>query len=443
MESSAAEFVAPPSPRVAPGRSTALVAGIVAALFVLAGCGTDAGSTTFRPSAVATPTPDAFTPSVGTDQVGVDPPAHVTGAYPATTPGLYGGGGSAAACDPAALPGYLATDPAKAEAWAGVLGIRSTDLAAYVARLTSVVLRADTALTNHGFTNGAVTNVPSVLQAGTAVLVDDRGLPVVQCASGNPLTPAATDDAIFEGAVWDGFRPESVTTVVPETVPVADFVLADPTGNGVVRPIGTTGAVDTAYVPADDPPAPAPAPPDTDTAYPGAVAPDPDPDYPLGTPEVTTTYVATYQPAGVGDPATASMTDGCRRSGLLDEPFTMILRVRDGVRAAAVTVEGTGTNDGSVALGSPQPSAAVTDPVGPTGTFSAGGRRTYGTSTREGVLNARWSGRLGRSLPRPAEFPLTIRQTWARDPDFVAWLNSSGGPEDFSCAYDVVAARQA
>jgi len=443
MEPSAAEFVAPPSPRVVPGRSTALVAALVAALFVLAGCGTDAGTTTFRASAVATPTPDAFAPSVGTDQVGVGPPAHVTGAYPATTPGLYGGGGAATVCDPAALPGYLATDPAKAEAWAGVLGIRSTDLAAYGARLTSVVLRADTALTNHGFRNGAVTNVPSVLQAGTAVLVDDRGLPVVQCASGNPLTPAATDDAIFEGAIWDGFRPESITTVVPATAPVADFVLADPTGNGMVRPIGTTGAADTAYVSADDPPAPAPAPPDTDTDadYPGAVAPASD--YPLGKPEITTTYVATYQPSGAGDPAAAGITGGCRRSGLLDEPFTITLRVRDGVGTDAVTVEGDGSNDGFVALGSPLPTTAVTDPVGPTGTFSAGGRRTYDTSTREGVLNARWSGRPGRSVSGPAEFPLTIRQSWARDPRFVAWLSTSGGPEDFSCAYEVVAVRQA
>ncbi len=450
MEPPAAEFVAPPSPHRAARRRAALVVAIVTALLVLTGCGSRAGTTTFRGAAVNAPTPEAFTPSVGTDQVGVQPPAHVTGAYAADTPGLFGGGGAAPSCDPAALVSHLGSDPAKVAVWAGVLGIPSTDLAATVAHFTPVLLRADTAVTSHGFSKGRATSTPAVLQAGTAVLVDDRGVPVVQCSSGNPLTSASTDDAKYEGADWPGFRPEAVTTVAPATAPLADLVLADPARHGVVRPIGTTGAADVvAGPPATDAPVPGSvASSDPLADYPGAVAPDSD--YPLGTPEVTTTYVATYQPPAADDPGGAGLTDGCRRSGLLDEPFTITLRVRDGVepgeatgaRTRAVSVDGDGSNDGTVALGSPVPSTAVTDVVGPTGTFSAGGRRTYDTSTREGVLNARWSGRLGRSSD-PSGFALTIRQTWARDPDFVAWLDTAGGPEDFSCAYDVVAVRQA
>lgn len=54
-----------------------------------------------------------------------------------------------------------------------MLGIKSNDIPAYVARLTPVILRTDTFVTNHGFAQGRATVVPAVLQAGTAVLVDD------------------------------------------------------------------------------------------------------------------------------------------------------------------------------------------------------------------------------------------------------------------------------
>ncbi|MGZ8762889.1 MAG: DUF6777 domain-containing protein [Acidimicrobiia bacterium] len=450
MDLSATSLAAPAARRRAPGLPVAIAASVVAiSLLVLPACGSNAAATTFRGAAVNTPSADPFTASIGTDQSDVTPPANVTGAYAATTPGLYGGSGSDAVCDPAALVGFLEADPVKAAAWAGVLEIQAAEIGAYVARLTPVVLRADTAFTNHGFAKGKATSTPSVLQAGTAVLVDDRGVPVVKCRSGNPLTAASTDDATYEGAKWDGFRPDAVTTVTPAPAPVASLVLADPTGAGVRRPIGTTGAADTPYVPGgDDPPAPAP---DlaADGVPDGASGSDypvgtPGSDYPLGTPRATTTYVATYQPPGVDDPTAATITDGCRRAGILEQPFTITLRVGDdGVGPGEVTVEGSGSNDGSVALGSPQPSTDLSDTVSPVGTFSAGGRRTYDTSTREGVFTARWSGGLGDSQPRPTELPLTIRQSWARDPEFVAWLTSSGGPAFFSCAYTVVAVQPA
>jgi hypothetical protein len=44
-----------------------------------------------------------------------------------------------------------------------------------------VLLRSDTVVTNHGFANGCSTTIPAVLQAGTAVLVDDKGVPVTKC----------------------------------------------------------------------------------------------------------------------------------------------------------------------------------------------------------------------------------------------------------------------
>ena len=51
------------------------------------------------------------------------------------------------------------------------------DIESYVAGLTAVRLRWDTRVTNHGFSDGEATAFQSLLQAGTAVLVDDTGVP--------------------------------------------------------------------------------------------------------------------------------------------------------------------------------------------------------------------------------------------------------------------------
>lgn len=80
---------------------------------------------------------------------------------------------------------FLQANPQKASAWSGVLGITPGDIPAYVAGLTPLILRSDTAVTNHGFRDGKATNVHSVLQAGTAVLVDKYGVPRVRCHCGN------------------------------------------------------------------------------------------------------------------------------------------------------------------------------------------------------------------------------------------------------------------
>ena len=74
-----------------------------------------------------------------------------------------------------------------------MLGIDPADIATYVGTLTPMQLRADTRVTNHGFVDGHATSLQSVLQAGTAVLVDDHGRPRVKCGCGNPLLdPVAT-----------------------------------------------------------------------------------------------------------------------------------------------------------------------------------------------------------------------------------------------------------
>ncbi len=106
-----------------------------------------------------------------------------------TAPGLYGGSGDARVCDADQLVAYLGQHADKATAWAGVLGIAPADIKSYVASLTPVVLTTDTIVTNHGYRDGRATTLQSVLQAGTAVLVDNTGTPRVKCNCGNPLTP--------------------------------------------------------------------------------------------------------------------------------------------------------------------------------------------------------------------------------------------------------------
>lgn len=173
--------------------------------------------------------------------------------------GLYGGSRDDAVCDIAQLTEFL-TDQAnadKAAVWAGVLGIETADIEEYLTGLTPVRLRYDTRVTNHGFEDGEATPFQSVLQAGTAVLVDDTGLPVVKCNCGNPLGPpeelegagdeALDIDALAENpeAAWEALDPSSVVTVSPaaealEVVTVIDLE----TGDLLERPVGTTGESD-------------------------------------------------------------------------------------------------------------------------------------------------------------------------------------------------------
>jgi hypothetical protein len=127
-----------------------------------------------------------------------------------------------------------------------VRGIGAGDIPGYVAALTPAVLRSDTAVTNHGFDNGHATTVPAVLQAGTAVLVDEHGLPVTKCLCGNPLTaPFVVEQASYTGSPWPLFSAASTTIVQPTTIATNAFILVEPaTGVSFERPAGTQGEQD-------------------------------------------------------------------------------------------------------------------------------------------------------------------------------------------------------
>lgn len=196
---------------------------------------------------------DAINTPIGalppTDYSGVKlptPPAGTAVNVAGSAPGLYGGTRLIDVCDREALVAFLTSDVAKGDAWASVHGITRAEIPDYVAGLTDVVLQVDTRVTNHGYRNGSPTAIDSVLQAGTAVLIDRYGVPRVRCYCGNPLLearPLATDRPSLTGTPWDGFDTNRAVIISPVD-PVTELILDDVTSNQLlVRKPGDRAAL--------------------------------------------------------------------------------------------------------------------------------------------------------------------------------------------------------
>lgn len=176
-------------------------------------------------------------------------------------PGLYGGTGDQARCDKDAILDFLLRNPDKAAAWVaaqnsdptlawddGRTDLTVADLPDYFAELTPVTLIYDTRVTNHGFRDGVPTARQSVLQAGTAVLIDIYGVPRARCACGNPLIPPipAPRPPTWVGPQWPDFDPTIIIVVVPAPTVITQVIIVDiNTGGVIIRPVGTTGGEDT------------------------------------------------------------------------------------------------------------------------------------------------------------------------------------------------------
>ncbi|MER5886465.1 DUF6777 domain-containing protein [Streptomyces sp. NPDC001941] len=177
--------------------------------------------------ATATPTPAPSTPAPSRPD-GQTTPRAIAG----STPGLYGGTHSLATCDVEQQIRFLTGDRAKGRAFAEGAGISQSDIPRWLRSLSPVVLRVDTRVTNHGFRDGRATPFQSVLQAGTAVLVDDYGAPRVRCACGNPLrSPTIIKDPVHQGQPWPGYRPEKVVVINPTTTIINNLVIVNITDN--------------------------------------------------------------------------------------------------------------------------------------------------------------------------------------------------------------------
>ncbi|WP_254707821.1 DUF6777 domain-containing protein, partial [Streptomyces lunaelactis] len=174
-------------------------------------------------------------------------PANATRSVAGSAPGLYGGTRNVATCDVEKQITALTADPAKNKAFASVQGIAPAAVPGYLRSLTPVQLQMDTRVTNHGYKNGAPTSYQAVLQAGTAVLVDNRGVPRVRCACGNPLLPMVPQQGTPKptGDSWPGFRQSNVVVVRPSVTVVNVFIMYDPrNGDWFSRQRGDEGADD-------------------------------------------------------------------------------------------------------------------------------------------------------------------------------------------------------
>lgn len=223
--------------------STRLILVIAAVALLLAGAAAWAGLAApvvppdTQLEAAGIPGPSPFSAPLGTDRTDLvqpaDPSGHVTGDLPA----LYAREGDTPACDVSALTAALAADPGRAAGWAGALGIPAEQAGRYASGLTPVLLRSDTGVTTYAVGgDGVVSDYPAVLQAGSAVLVDNLGVPRVRCASGNPLGPGnEPTGAGYSGEAWRFFRQATVVYVDSAPAPLAELTVLDLTRGELTR----------------------------------------------------------------------------------------------------------------------------------------------------------------------------------------------------------------
>ncbi|MFD7013449.1 DUF6777 domain-containing protein [Streptomyces sp. NPDC059928] len=256
----------------------------------------------------ATPTPSA---PPGSRSSAPTPGLQTTRTVSGAAPGLYGGTQSVASCDVEKQITFLVGDRTKERAFADAAGIDPAAIPTFLRGLTPVVLRVDTRVTNHGFRGGAATSFQSVLQAGTAVLVDDHGEPRVRCACGNPLKPPNAHQGNWtnKGKPWPGYRPSQVTVIRPTTVVINSLVIVNITNNTwIERPTGDDGqhdrrrpdiTIDPKKPPVPEPPSPSPS----SSPHVSSSPPSPSPQCPSPAPTVTVTETPTAsQPPRSGPP---------------------------------------------------------------------------------------------------------------------------------------------
>ena len=326
-------------------RCAVTLAVLLAASGVLSACGGSSKSAGVKGRSEVTAEPvsstgaNPFTAAVGSDTAGVKPPAAGTAAakgpatYSGSTPGLYGGTRNHHSCDAEKLIRFLEQNPGKAAAWAQTLGISTTQIRDYVNRLTAVILRTDTRVTNHGYVNGRATPLQAVLEAGTAVLVDRYGRPVVKCYCGNPLTPPELlTSPTYTGNRWSDFDTNHLTIIDRSTTIINVFTIYDldtgrtfprtPGANGTDGPFaGTPSSGSTTPAPA---PTPQPATPQTHTGTgtsttcpPGEV---PDPSSSDGCSPQTGTHETTTPVCPDAGPTVCGDTTGTSTQGSSGQP---------------------------------------------------------------------------------------------------------------------------
>ena len=173
-----------------------LLAGVLLASTASCGGDDDAGGSNgpdralFQPSGVVGP--DSFAPTFELTSYQVTDASTLTdGKVKGNAPGLYAGrtyGGSGKnICDVEAMIRFLTYYKDRGRAWAAVQGIAYEELPNYLRSLTPVYALQNLNVKMFGFKNGQSYGYDAVIAAGTAILIDDQGMPRARCACGNPL----------------------------------------------------------------------------------------------------------------------------------------------------------------------------------------------------------------------------------------------------------------
>lgn len=233
-----------------------------------------------QPAGYITSSPFAEDPFAGAPDPALATPIDDTGVVPtgalnsqttnATDVAIYGGSGDHQLCDAQKFVEFMKQKPAQAQAWVDALNadpklswkngtLTVAEIPDYVNTLVAVVLMSDTLVTNHDFVNQKPVPYQSVLQAGTAVLVDMWGVPRLQCYCGNPLTlpPGTAATTTFVGTPWAGFSPGNVTNLTPPAQPVTALTVANLNNPGSTLLLTPASSTSPAATPA---PTPSPAP---------------------------------------------------------------------------------------------------------------------------------------------------------------------------------------
>ena len=177
----------------------------------------------FQPAGVVGP--DSFAPTFAVASYDVDPATLTSGDVSGGAPGLYAGrtyGGSGAnICDVEAMIRFLTYYEDRGRAWAAIQGIAFEELESYLRSLTPVFALQNLNVQMFGFKNGQSYGYDAVIAAGTAILVDDEGMPRARCACGNPLLGPSEDAP--EGTdippTTDEGNPETQDSVPEDSVP--------------------------------------------------------------------------------------------------------------------------------------------------------------------------------------------------------------------------------
>lgn len=163
-------------------------------------------------------------------------------------PGIYGTGGEADACEASDLANLFVDEAEHTRDFAEIIGVDPEEMSSYIMGLTSTYLARDTWVTNYYLDDaGQLASYQSVMEAGTAVLVDSYGVPRVRCASGSPLQERNEDlaDPRSGEPTWEDYNGKDVVSVAPgDELDELDYIDVN-NGDLRKRPLGAgrTGAV--------------------------------------------------------------------------------------------------------------------------------------------------------------------------------------------------------